>query len=152
MLELDLLTFAKATKNDLPDIIAMLRDDILGKERENYNYSTYQDSFDEINDDKNNLIVVVKYDNCNIATCHLTIIPTLSISAKKRMNIESVRVKSDFSCQGVGRWMIEKSIEFAKERGVEIVQLTTNKSRDRAINFYKSLGFQNTHEGLKIEI
>lgn len=152
MLELDLLTFAKATKNDLPDIIEMLRDDILGKEREDNNYSTYQDVFDEINDDKNNFIAIVKHDNCNIATCHLTIIPTLSISAKKRMNIESVRVKPDFSCQGVGRWMIEKSIEFAKERGVEIVQLTTNKSRDRAINFYKSLGFQNTHEGFKIEI
>jgi len=93
---------------------------------------------------------VVKHKGVNIVTCHLTIIPTLSTCAKKRMNIESVRVKSDFSCQGVRRWMINKSIEFAKVSGAEIVQLTTNKDRVWALEFYKSLGFENTHEGLKL--
>jgi ribosomal protein S18 acetylase RimI-like enzyme len=45
--------------------------------------------------------------------------------------------------------MILEIIERAKKRHCHMVQLTTNKSRDRSKLFYEKLGFTGTHEGMK---
>jgi GNAT superfamily N-acetyltransferase len=42
------------------------------------------------------------------------------------------------------------AIERARSRGCGIVQLTTNKARDDARRFYERLGFNATHEGMKL--
>lgn len=153
MVDKDILIFQKARKEDLSDIVSMLQDDILGQGREHKeDILIYETAFEEINKDPNHFLAIIKYNGENIATCHLTIIPTLAISAKKRMNIEAVRVKRKFINQGIGSWMINKAIEFAKEKDVQIIQLTTNKNRSEALKFYQRLGFENTHEGLKFNI
>ncbi len=46
------------------------------------------------------------------------------------------------------RWAIER----ARERGCRLVQLTTDKRRPDALRLYESLGFQATHEGLKLRL
>ena len=78
--------------------------------------------------------------------------PSLTLQGKKRMNIEAVRIDSSLTSQGIGSWMIEQTIKFAKKHNVELIQLTTNKQRDKSLNFYKKLGFTNSHEGLKLKI
>ena len=52
--------------------------------------------------------------------------------------------------QGVGRALFEYLIKLSRERNCHMVQLTTNKSREDAGKFYKSLGFDNSHEGFKL--
>ncbi len=42
------------------------------------------------------------------------------------------------------------AIKRAKDRGCHLVQLTTSKERDRAIDFYDELGFKATHDGMKL--
>ena len=37
-----------------------------------------------------------------------------------------------------------------KGRKAHVLQLTTDKQRPDAINFYKDLGFKQTHEGMKM--
>ena len=51
---------------------------------------------------------------------------------------------------GVGAVMIGFAIDFAKGRGAELVELTSNKSRLDAHRFYRNLGFDQSHEGFKI--
>jgi UDP-N-acetyl-D-mannosaminuronate dehydrogenase len=51
---------------------------------------------------------------------------------------------------GLGYVGLPLAIEFGKNRGIKIFQLTSNKKRQRAINFYKKLGFEETHEGMKL--
>lgn len=46
--------------------------------------------------------------------------------------------------------MIEFAINWGKEYGATIIQLTTNKERERALMFYEKLGFKATHEGMKL--
>jgi hypothetical protein len=48
--------------------------------------------------------------------------------------------------------MITWAIDQAKQRGCGLVQLTSDKRRSDAIRFYESLGFQPTHEGLKLQL
>ena len=48
--------------------------------------------------------------------------------------------------------MVEQAIERSRERGCHAVQLTSDKARPDALRFYGRLGFQATHEGLKLHL
>jgi GNAT superfamily N-acetyltransferase len=52
--------------------------------------------------------------------------------------------------QKIGRWMFEQAIIYARENDVSIIQLTTNKKRVKAKHFYEKLGFEASHEGMKL--
>ena len=147
------LIFRQAKESDLASIVAMLADDELGKARENPNdLQKYRQAFAEISADKNNFLAVIEFEAEVIGTCHLTIMPSLPLQGSKRMNIEAVRVSDKFSNRGIGSWMIQKAIEFAKKHEVKIIQLTSNKTRIRAHKFYEKLGFKKSHEGLKLKL
>ena len=53
---------------------------------------------------------------------------------------------------GMGKAMIEWAINSAKQRNAHLLQLTTDKQRKGAIEFYKDNGFQMTHEGMKLHL
>lgn len=44
------------------------------------------------------------------------------------------------------------AIEAARQDGCGLVQLTSDKRRADAIRFYESLGFEASHEGLKLPL
>lgn len=145
------LVFRKAEEKDLNKILQMLADDFLGKSRENLAYlTTYKKAFEEISADKNNFLAVVEFEDEVIATLHLTLMQFLTRKAATRMNIESVRVDSKYANQGIGSYMMQKAIEFAKENDVKIIQLTTDKKRPDAHRFYEKFGFEASHLGMKL--
>jgi GNAT superfamily N-acetyltransferase len=43
-------------------------------------------------------------------------------------------------------------VERARERGCGMVHLTTDKRRPDALRFYEALGFEATHEGMKLRL
>ena len=45
--------------------------------------------------------------------------------------------------------MIEEAVKAATSRGAHLVQLTSNKTRRDALEFYERMGFVATHEGFK---
>ena len=63
--------------------------------------------------------------------------------------IEGVRVAASRRGAGVGEAMIEWALERCRERGCRLAQLTTDKTRTSAFEFYRRLGFEATHEGMK---
>jgi len=147
------LIFRKATKSDLTRIVEMLRSDFLGKDREYPDeFAFYEKAFVEIDSDKNNFLSVMEFEGEVIGTCHLTIMPSLTLSGSKRMAIDAVRVDEKYSGKGIGTYMMQKAIEFARKNEVKIVQLTTNKKRQRVHEFYKRLGFEASHEGMKLQL
>jgi GNAT superfamily N-acetyltransferase len=66
--------------------------------------------------------------------------------------IEGVRVAAPWRGQGLGRAMLGWAIEAARQDGCGLVQLTSDKRRADAIRFYESLGFEASHEGLKLPL
>jgi GNAT superfamily N-acetyltransferase len=82
----------------------------------------------------------------------LSFIPGLSRLGLLRGQIESVRIASANRDRGIGRFMLEWAIDECRRRGCGLVQLTTDKARPEALKFYQSLGFQASHEGLKLAI
>lgn len=151
--EMTFYNYRKAKKDDLRDIVFLLAQDEFGKEREIFTEevgASYQNAFDQIDVDPNQYLMVVEVNGGIIGTCHLTFMPSLTFQGGLRMNIEGVRVVNSYRGQGVGKWMIKQAIIIGRERGCKIIQLTTNKKRIDAIRFYEELGFQATHEGMKM--
>jgi len=149
--------FRRAKQDDLAAIVAMLADDVLGQGRE-VGHETgavsdlYLNAFDAIKAQPGNDVYVGEADGIVVATAQLTLIPNLSISGTLRAQIEGVRVASSQRGQGTGEALIRWLIERAREAGAGLVQLTTNKTRDDALRFYERLGFETSHEGMKLKL
>lgn len=48
--------------------------------------------------------------------------------------------------------MLEWAIQKAKVEGCHVIQLTPDKKRPDALEFYKKLGFTASHEGMKLHL
>jgi ribosomal protein S18 acetylase RimI-like enzyme len=145
----------RATAADLPAIIVLLADDTLGATREDIRTPLnlrYADAFAAIDRDANQLLAVVTEDDAVIGCLQLSFIPGLSRLGLWRGQIESVRIAAGYRSQGLGRFMFDWAIAECRRRGCGLVQLTTDKSRADALRFYEALGFNASHEGLKLAL
>lgn len=143
----------RAKLDDLKEIVSLLADDKLGRTREQASSEVaqeYLDAFAKIDSDPNQYLMVLENDFEVIGTCHLTLMPSLTFSGSTRLQIEAVRVNSSIRGQNLGQQMIEFAINWGKEQGATIIQLTTNKERPDALRFYEKLGFKATHAGMKL--
>ncbi|HMJ07722.1 MAG TPA: GNAT family N-acetyltransferase [Pyrinomonadaceae bacterium] len=149
------LTFRRATSSDLPDIVRLLADDVLGSTRERYERplpATYLKAFEEINADSNNELIVAELSGIVVGTLQLTFTPSISFQGGKRASVESVRVNKALRGSGIGRKMMIWAIERAKREGCVSMQLTTNSERLDAHRFYEHLGFTGSHLGMKLKL
>lgn len=149
------MNIRKATINDVNAIVQLLADDKLGKKRERHEHPTpeeYLIAFKEIEEQIGNDIILAVQDHTITGCLQLTIIPGLARLGMKRAQIEGVRVARDYRGKGIGEVLIKEAIIIAKQQGVGLIQLTTDKTRADAHRFYEKLGFAATHEGMKLEI
>jgi GNAT superfamily N-acetyltransferase len=141
-----------ARREDVPAIVAMLADDVLGAGREGDLDDAYWAAFERVAADPGNRIIVAEAGGRVAATLQLTLIPGLSRHGTLRAQIEAVRVAASERGHGVGQALIRWSVSEARAAGCGLVQLTSDKRRPDAIRFYESLGFTATHEGLKLSL
>ncbi len=149
------LHIRKAERGDLPDIVRMLADDELGSQRESYEEplpQSYYAAFEQIDSDPNHELIVAEMDGKVIGTLHLTFLPSISYQGGLRAQVESVRVDKECRNMGIGRQMMEWTIERARQRGAHAIQLTSHLSRKDAHRFYERLGFKGSHLGMKLDL
>jgi len=148
------LSFRIATRDDVPDIVGLLADDVLGQGREDQmDLAPYLAAFDAMRDDPNNENFVVVDGLGSILGCfQMTIIHGLSLGGRTRAQIEGVRISSEARGMGLGGKMIRFAIEEAGRRGATYLQLNTNLQRNDALRFYESHGFVHSHAGFKLSV
>lgn len=150
------MQFRPATQDDVSAIVQMLADDELGQNREDFRTplpAAYYQAFANIEEDPNQELVVVENElGETIGTLQLSFIQSLTYQGGIRAQIEAVRVHKEHRGEGVGRQFFLWAIERSKQRGAHLLQLTTDKKRLDALRFYERLGFQATHEGMKLHL
>ena len=147
------LILRDARRTELPAIVRMLADDPLGGARERPEEPlprAYYDAFDATANNPDNRLLVAEIDGEIVGTLQLVFIRGLSRLGATRAQIEAVRTAASNRGAGLGRQILLAAIEMARERGCAMVQLTTDKSRADAHRFYESLGFETSHEGMKL--
>ena len=132
------LIFRRATEADVPAIIGLLADDVLGSSREATgaeSFQQYLNAFRVIDADANQFLLVVDDGSRIVGTLQLTFIPGLARGGLKRGLIEAVRVASDRRGEKIGEAMVAWAVEKCRRESCGIVQLTTDKSRTDAHRF-----------------
>jgi len=158
------LQFREARPEDLPALVALLADDVLGAAREDRGPGLdpgYAAAFQAIAVDPNNRLIVgtlgddvagPRESDAVVAFCQLTVIPCLSRRGRARAQVESVRVRTDLRGRGLGAALMAHVIGLARAAGCGLLQLTTATMRADAQRFYAGLGFQATHVGMKLDL
>jgi ribosomal protein S18 acetylase RimI-like enzyme len=150
------VVFREARDEDLPAILALLGDDLLGKYRELVLPehadipAAYKAAFEAIAADPRNQLYVAEIGGAVAGCFQLTFIPGLTYQGGERAQIEGVRVSQAIRGRGVGKAMMQYAIARARARGCALVQLTTDKRRAEAHEFYRALGFAGSHVGMKL--
>ncbi|MCR5187951.1 MAG: GNAT family N-acetyltransferase [Treponema sp.] len=76
-----------------------------------------------------------------ISTCYCAIIPNLTRLGGAICFVENVVTDKAFRGQGLGRKVMEKAIDFAREKNCYKVILQSGSWRKEAHQFYEKLGF-----------
>jgi GNAT superfamily N-acetyltransferase len=143
----------QATREDVESIVRLLIDDQLGAARDSTDdLGPYLKAFEEIDADRNQLLMVAEDAGEVIGTFQLTIIPGLARGGALRGQIEAVRVRSDQRGTGLGGRLMAWAIDDSRRRGCALVQLTSDQSRADAHRFYARLGFVASHQGFKLAL
>lgn len=149
------LFFRSATRADLPAIVGLLQDDVLGRQREqagDHLDAAYIRAFDAIAADPHQQLVVAELDGAVVGTLQLSFIPGMARGGAWRGQIEAVRIDAALRGSGAGQQMFEWAIAECRARGCQLVQLTTDKQRPDAHRFYEKLGFSASHIGYKLAL
>nr|WP_211261530.1 GNAT family N-acetyltransferase [Pseudonocardia acaciae] len=142
-----------ATAADLPAIVAMLADDVLGAARESPDdLAPYEKAFADIEADPSELLAVATLDGAVVGSLQVSWLPGLSHRGALRAQVESVRVAASVRSRGVGEAMMRWVIDQARARDCVLVQLSTHKTRTDAHRFYERLGFTASHLGYKLPL
>lgn len=146
----------RAVLDDVPSIVALLTDDVLGASREGMDgadgLEPYVRAFEALDADAAHLLLVAEAGGSVAATMQLSFIPGLARRGALRAQIEGVRVRPDRRSSGLGRALVMWARDEAERRGCALVQLTSDKQRPEAHRFYTGLGFAASHEGFKLEL
>ena len=144
-----------AERADVPAIVRLLADDVLGATRELPGEplaQPYWDAFDAMSAQGGNELYVAEAHGEIVGCLQLSVIHGLSRIGMTRGQIEGVRVSSRHRGKRIGEAMITAAIERARALGCKVVQLTTDRTRVDAHRFYERLGFEATHVGMKLTL
>jgi len=103
---------------------------------------------------RNIIKYIVAVDSTKIiATCNIAIILNLTRSGRPYGIIENVITDNSYRRQGIGKSIIGKAIEYAKENNCYKVVLLSSSKRKEAHQFYESIGFNSiSKKGFEIRL
>ena len=94
-------------------------------------------------------LLVAEEDGEVVGTTVLAILPGFAHGTAPFGVIEYVVVDEKKRSKGIGKVLMEYCLERAKEAGCYKVMLTSDKRRERAHKFYKTIGFGASAEGFR---
>lgn len=110
------VAFREARRNEVPAVLALLRDDMLGQAREGDELGPYLAAWEAMQKEPGNQLIVGVIGDEVVACYQITVISGLSLSAARRAQIEGVRVRPDLRGQRVGEALIRDAEARARRR------------------------------------
>lgn len=149
------LLIRAAVRDDVPALVALFADDVLGGHDDTADPSALPDylaAFDWIAANPTNAIFVAEMD-CEVVGTFQTILGrSLSGRGATLVTVAAVQTRADMRGRGIGAAMLRFAIERAGVLGASKVKLSSNASRTDAHRFYRRLGFAQSHAGFTLSL
>ena len=148
------LRVRRASRADLPRLLELIADDMLGKNREGVGSDDplYEHAFEAIDRDANQYLMLAELDGRVIGMLQLTFIPGLSRRGAWRAT--SSRCASTAACAAKAS-APGSSGEHSTSHAAAVAGSRSSRATSgctEAHRFYGQLGFSATHEGYKREL
>jgi GNAT superfamily N-acetyltransferase len=140
----------KAEKSDIAAILEVYAQDELSTSPTSTDLTPIVRAFETIAADPMALLCVATEGGHVVGTFQMNVLRHLTHGGAPVAQIESVAVAQDARGRGIGTVMMRFALAEARRLGCVRAQLTSQKRRTRAHGFYEALGFERTHEGLKV--
>jgi GNAT superfamily N-acetyltransferase len=142
----------RAEKGDLAAILDLYAEDEFSTSPQPTHLAPITDAFDAITTDPKAFLYVATLENRVVATFQMNVLRHLTHGGAHVAQIEAVAVSRPRRGQGIGTEMMRFALAEARRFGCVRAQLTSQKRRSRAHAFYEGLGFERTHEGMKLKL
>jgi GNAT superfamily N-acetyltransferase len=139
-----------ATEADIPRILELYRQLAMNPEELEYLKGEPEfgrEMFREMADLKGYHLLVAEVDGEVVGTTVLVILPGLAHGISHWGVLEFMVVDEACRSQGIGRALTDHAAKLAQEAGCYKIMLGSNKKRTDAHRFYRSAGYEATHEG-----
>jgi GNAT superfamily N-acetyltransferase len=139
-----------ATEKDIPRLLELYRQ--LSLNPENYKFPPLKECrriFKEQSKIPGYNLLVAEENGEVIGTTVLAILPGMAHGTAPFAVIEYVVVDEKKRSKGVGKILMDYCKDIAKITGCYKIMLTSDKRRDRAHKFYRSIGFEASAEGFR---
>ncbi|POF32415.1 GNAT family N-acetyltransferase [Roseibium marinum] len=142
----------KARPEHLREIVAVINTGATSvrRDREHSDWRAYRPAFDALcAAPEADIYVAVNEDGEVIGTFQIHFLKGIAFQGRPRVELESVHVRQDQRGTGIGRLMMDKAEELARQADACLLQLTSNREREGSHLFYKRLGYDQSHLGYK---
>ncbi|MCB1427390.1 MAG: GNAT family N-acetyltransferase [Zhengella sp.] len=149
------VTIRPATRADVPAIVALFADDVLGGHGDTADPAALPDylaAFDRIAASPCDTLFVAELDGRIVGTFQVTLTTAMTGRGRPVLTIEAVQTAAAMRGQGIGAAMVRHAVGEGRKAGARLVQLMSNKTRADAHRFYERLGFARSHEGFKLKL
>ncbi len=146
-----MIEIREASEADLPVIVALLAEDVLGSGREQPGPPlpvAYREGFRRMRRQGGTILLAVEGELV-VGCLQLDLIHGVSHMGQTRSQVEGVRVAASRRGKGIGARLMEAAMARARAAGATAMQLTSNAARRDAHRFYVRLGFSPSHMGFK---
>jgi GNAT superfamily N-acetyltransferase len=142
----------QALEKDIPRILELYRQLSLNPSPSPYQAPPLYDCikvFRKMSEYPNYHLLVAEEGGAVVGTLVLAVLPGFAHGTQPFAVVEYVVVDEKYRSQGIGRLMMEAVKSYAKTAGCYKIMLTSDKRRDRAHKFYRTLGFEASAEGFR---
>jgi GNAT superfamily N-acetyltransferase len=87
-------------------------------------------------------VFIALYEQQTVGTFALIIMENMAHNGTPSAVVEDVGVLPTMQSKGVGKLMMEFALKYSKEKGCYKMSLSSNLRREKAHQFYESLGFK----------
>ena len=143
-----------ATEDDIPRIVELYHQLAITTSQversRSHSQDDYRRAFAEICAAPGHELLIAEYQGEVVGTMVLIIVPNLSHGASPWALVENLVIDHRHRRRGFGRLLIDYAITRARETGCSRIVLSSDKRRQEAHRFYRSLGFEASAQGFRL--
>jgi GNAT superfamily N-acetyltransferase len=147
-----MVVIRSAEKRDLAAVLDLYAQDELSTSPRPTDLTPIVEAFEAIASDPRAFLYVATQDGRVVGTFQMNIVRHLTHGGAPVAQIEAVAVSRASRGEGNGTAMMRFALDEGRRLGCIRAQLTSQKRRTRAHAFYERLGFERTHEGMKLTL
>jgi GNAT superfamily N-acetyltransferase len=112
----------------------------------------YVQAWDEVAGDKRQHILVAETEGTVVGTVILVVVPNLGHHGQPWASVTNLAVAEAGRGQGIGTQLLAEAGRIAREHNCYKIVLSTNLVREQAHEFYRKLGWRQSHIGFSLEL